>query len=169
MCVGVLACQSCEHGWAARSCTQLSIFDPLPAAVEGWIILVTNVHEEAQEDDLHEAFAEFGEVKNMHLNLDRRTGFVKVGLQTFFTDQPARQLPKQRLPALPSRAQLCLVLAARRSYLDAGTRRLRCLALARARNERPAPLCRAQLSSPPVLNTPWPPSLPPNNPRRVTP
>ncbi|XP_057770852.1 RNA-binding protein Y14-like [Salvia miltiorrhiza] len=39
-------------------------------SIEGWIILVTGVHEEAQEDDLRNAFGDFGEIMSQPATLN---------------------------------------------------------------------------------------------------
>lgn len=47
-------------------------------SIEGWILIASNLHEEASEEDLQDFFAEFGDIKTITMSMDKRTGYTKV-------------------------------------------------------------------------------------------
>ena len=46
-------------------------------SADGYVLFVRHLHEETVEDDLLDLFSEYGEIRNLTLNLDRKTGYTK--------------------------------------------------------------------------------------------
>lgn len=46
-------------------------------SIEGYIVFCSGIHEEAQEDQIDDLFSEYGNVKSIQINLDRKTGYMK--------------------------------------------------------------------------------------------
>lgn len=47
------------------------------AAIEGYVLIATNLHPETTEDNIYDVFEEYSRISNLHLNHDKHSGFVK--------------------------------------------------------------------------------------------
>lgn len=48
-------------------------------SVESWVVFVSNIHDETEEDEVHDRFFEFDDIRRISLNKDRRSGFNRSG------------------------------------------------------------------------------------------
>ena len=47
------------------------------SSIDGFIICVTNINEEASEEEIQDLFQEFGQIKDIQIILDRQTAKLK--------------------------------------------------------------------------------------------
>jgi hypothetical protein len=52
-------------------------------------VIVTGLNEEATEEDLQDLFGEYGDVKNLSMALNRRTGYVMVSGYSLLASSPS--------------------------------------------------------------------------------
>lgn len=50
---------------------------PVAESIEGYVLIMTNLHPETSEDHIFDTFEEYCRVVNLHLNMDKRTGYAK--------------------------------------------------------------------------------------------
>lgn len=65
-------------GRAQRCKTNDSVCFLLFLAMEGWVIFVAGLNEEVTEEEVEDKFADFGKIREVRMNLDHQTGYVKV-------------------------------------------------------------------------------------------
>jgi RNA-binding protein 8A len=60
-------------------------------SIDGYVLFVRNIHEETLEQDIVDLFREYGQVKNINLELERQTGYVKGYALVEFVDKESAQ------------------------------------------------------------------------------
>merc|ERR1719323_1238908 len=69
-----------------------TVEDGVQKSIEGYVVFVTGLNEETQEDDLFDKFSDFGVVTDVKFPLDRRSGYAKgYALVEYKTLAEARQ------------------------------------------------------------------------------
>ena len=86
--------------------------EPNLAAVEGWLVILTGLHEETQEDDIHDKFCDFGTASSLTLTLSLAPSLSPsptLGLSRTLSRALSRALSRTLSRALPLPLTLTLI------------------------------------------------------------